>query len=175
MRPKSLLGRFLFGKWINSTLALKTAARLHRLLRSEHPTITLDVFVPVSRVPEFFDWYEREFGYFPLWCVPYRRVRDYEWVSDRFWSGLKDTLFLDLAIYGMKQKGGRNYHKLMEDKLRELGGIKTLISHNYYSRKEFWETWNEENYRKVKAITDPRNLFRDLYAKTCQAAMGVGR
>ena len=50
VRPKSLLGRFLFGKWINSTLALKTAARLHRLLRSEHPTITLDVFVPVSRV-----------------------------------------------------------------------------------------------------------------------------
>jgi hypothetical protein len=61
----------------------------------------------------------------------------------------------------------------MEDKLRELGGIKTLISHNYYSRDEFWQTWNKRNYDTVKRITDPHNVFRDLYTKTCKAAMGV--
>jgi hypothetical protein len=25
----------------------------------------------------------------------------------------------------------------------------------------------------VKALTDPRNVFRDLYVKTCRAAMGI--
>src|SRR6185369_4716125 len=90
-----------------------------------------------------------------------------------FYAGLQDELFLDLAIYGMKQNGDRNYHKLMEDKLRELGGMKTLIAHNYYSRDEFWQTWNKPNYDAVKAITDPDNIFRDLYTKTCKAAMGV--
>ena len=35
---------------------------------------------------------------------------------------------------------------MIEEKLRELGGIKTLISHNYYSRDEFWSIWNKRNY-----------------------------
>jgi hypothetical protein len=41
------------------------------------------------------------------------------------------------------------------------------------SRDEFWQTWNKANYDAVKAITDPDNLFRDLYTKTCKAAMGI--
>jgi hypothetical protein len=32
--------------------------------------------------------------------------------------------------------------------------------------------WNRRNYSAVKAITDPDNVFRDLYSKTCRAAMG---
>jgi hypothetical protein len=62
---------------------------------------------------------------------------------------------------------------MMEEKLRELGGIKTLISHNYYGEAEFWQIFNKQNYDAVKAITDPKNLFRDLYTKTCRAAMGL--
>jgi hypothetical protein len=62
---------------------------------------------------------------------------------------------------------------MIEEKLRELGGVKTLISHNYYSQDEFWQIWNKDNYERVKAITDPKNVFRDLYTKTCRAAMGI--
>jgi FAD/FMN-containing dehydrogenase len=157
---------------LSSTHVLKLAAKLHWLLRSEKPTITLDVFVPFSKVPEFLTWYEREFGFFPLWCVPYRRVHDYEWLSDDYWRGLSDDMFLDLAIYGMRQKGDKNYHRIMEQKLRELGGIKTLIAHNYYPEDEFWSIFNKRNYDAVKGVTDPKNLFRDLYTKTCKAIMG---
>jgi FAD/FMN-containing dehydrogenase len=157
---------------LSSTYLLKLAAKLHWLLPREKPTITLDVFVPFSKVPEFLVWYEREFGFFPLWCVPYRRVHDYEWLADEYWSALKDDMFLDLAIYGMKQKGDKNYHRLMEVKLRELGGIKTLIAHNYYPEAEFWSIFNKRNYDAVKRITDPKHLFRDLYTKTCKAVMG---
>lgn len=79
----------------------------------------------------------------------------------------------DLAIHGMEQRGGGNYHKLMEEKLLQLGGIKTLISHNYYSEEEFWTIWNRDSYRKVKALTDPQNRFRDLHPKTCRASQGL--
>ena len=173
VRPKSFVGRLLFGKLLASSQWLRIAEKLHFLLSSKHPTITLDVFVPFSKVPEFLSWYEREVGYFPLWCVPYKRVHDYEWLTDSYWASLGDTLFLDLAIYGMKQRGTTNYHRLIEQKLRELGGIKTLIAHNYYSEDEFWSIWNKPNYDAVKAITDPKNLFRDLYTKTCKATMGL--
>jgi len=172
VHPKSFLGRLLFGKLLDSGTVMRAADKLRRFIDSEHPTVIVDVFLPLSKVGDFLVWYERELGHFPLWCVPYRRVRDYEWIADSFYAGLDDELFLDLAIYGMKQTDGRNYHKLIEDKLRELGGIKTLISHNYYSRDEFWSTWNKRNYDLVKAITDPHNVFRDLYTKTCRAAMG---
>ena len=36
-----------------------------------------------------------------------------------------------------------------------IGGIKTLISSNYYSESDFWKIWNKENYDKVKGKTDP--------------------
>ena len=174
VHPRSFLGRLFFGKFLDSGTVLRAAERLHKLvLDDERPDVILDVFLPFSKVNEFLVWYEREFNYFPLWVVPYRRVRDYEWIDDSFYAGMEDELFLDLAIYGMKQDGTKNYHKLMEDKLRELGGIKTLISHNYYSRDEFWSTWNKRNYDAVKRITDPNNVFRDLYTKTCKAAMGI--
>ena len=61
---------------------------------------------------------------------------------------------------------------MMEHKLREIGGLKTLISHNYDPEADFWKTWNRANRDAVKARIDPRNVFRTLYAKTCQAAMG---
>ncbi len=173
VRPKSLVGRLLLGRVLDSGTTLRLAERLHWMFDDKHPTITLDVFVPFSKLEEFLAWYEQTFHYYPLWVVPYRRVHDYEWLDESFYANLQDELFVDLAIYGMKQTGDVNYHKLMEDKLRELGGVKTLISHNYYSRDEFWSTWNKRNYDAVKGITDPDNMFRDLYTKTCKTAMGV--
>jgi FAD/FMN-containing dehydrogenase len=172
VRPSSFIGRLLFGKLMSSTRWLWLGDKLHWLLRTKRPTVTLDVFVPVSKVPAFMTWYQQAIGYFPLWCVPYKRVRDYPWLQDDYWANLPDHMFLDLAIYGLRQHGKVNVHRLIEDKLRELGGVKTLIAHNYYSPEEFWSIWNRRNYDAVKAITDPDNVFRDLYEKTCKAAMG---
>jgi FAD/FMN-containing dehydrogenase len=172
VRPSSFVGRLLFGKLLASTQWLTIGNKLHWLLPSKRPTVTLDVFVPFSKVPEFLAWYQRELDFFPLWCVPYKRVHDYEWLHDSYWQQLPDDMFLDLAIYGLRQTGDRNVHRMIEDKLRAIGGIKTLIAHNYYGEDEFWQIWNKPNYDAVKAVTDPHNLFRDLYAKTCRAAMG---
>ncbi len=79
---------------------------------------------------------------------------------------------VDIAIYGMKQRGETNYYRLMEEKLQELNGIKTLISYNYYPEDEFWKIFHRPNFEAVKAITDPNNIFRNLYEKTCRASMG---
>jgi FAD/FMN-containing dehydrogenase len=173
VHPRSFVGRLLFGKLAGSQNVLRLADKLPFLFRSKHPTITLDVFLPASTLHEFMTWFERHLGHFPLWCVPYRRVHDYEWLDDAFYADMKDQMFFDIAIYGMKQPRGVNVHRMIEEKLIELGGVKTLISHNYYSRDEFWSIWNKRNYDRVKQLTDPRNVFRDLYTKTCRAAMGL--
>jgi FAD/FMN-containing dehydrogenase len=173
VHPKSFLGRLLLGKFLGSSEILRLAEKLRFfLLSDERPDVTVDTFLPFSRLKEFLEWYAVDFGHFPLWCVPYRRVHDYEWLSDRFWKGISDQLMVDIAIYGMKQRGETNYYRLLEEKLRELQGVKTLISYNYYQEDEFWEIFNRDNFQAVKAVTDPDNIFRDLYQKTCRAAMG---
>jgi FAD/FMN-containing dehydrogenase len=172
VRPKSWLGRLLFGKLMASSQWLALGDKLNWALPKQKPTVTLDTFVPFSKVGELMRWFDREFAFYPLWVVPYRRVHDYEWLADDYWKQLGDDLFLDIAIYGMRQKGERNAHRMIEEKLREIGGIKTLISHNYYPEAEFWQIFNRKNYDAVKQRTDPRNLFRDLYTKMCVAAMG---
>jgi FAD/FMN-containing dehydrogenase len=173
VQPRSFLGRLLFGKLMTSTRWLELAHAMPWLLRTDRPTITLDVFVPMSKLPALLAWCDRELGFYPLWCVPYRRVRDYEWLDDSFYAGLADQLFIDIAIYGMRPPAGRNYYRAIEHQLRELGGVKTLISHNFYEEEEFWSIWNRRNYNTVKALTDPRNRLRDLYTKTCKTAMGI--
>jgi FAD/FMN-containing dehydrogenase len=173
VHPKSFIGRLLLGKILDSGTTLRLADKLNFMFKTDRPTVILDVFLPFSQAPAFMAWFEQEIGHFPLWCVPYKRVHDYEWLDNSFYANMKDELFLDLAIYGMEQPEGKNIHRMIEEKLRELGGVKTLISHNYYSQEEFWQIWNKDNYEKVKAITDPKNVFRDLYTKTCRAAMGI--
>lgn len=172
VRPNSFLGRLLLGRFLSSHDFLRAAQRLHWFLPAIKPTVTLDVFVPFSKVPEFLEWYRAEVGHFPLWCVPYRRVHDYEWTDAAHWAKSRDSMFVDLAIYGLKAPDTRAVHRKVEKKLAELGGIKTLIDHNYYEEDEFWSIWSRPNYQAVKAITDPDNLLRDLYSKTCKAVMG---
>jgi FAD/FMN-containing dehydrogenase len=170
--PRSFLGRLFFGKFINSSNTLMFVKNFRRLIPPDRIPVTVDVFIPFSKVGVFMDWYREEMDHFPLWCVPYRLVRKYEWISDELSGNIKDELFLDLAIYGMKKKKERNYYRILEQELMRIGGIKTLISGNYYSPDEFWQLWNRRNYDIVKRRTDPDNIFRDLYTKTCRAAMG---
>lgn len=174
VHPKSLLGRLLFGKFLGSNEILRVAEKARWLLLDDkRPTVTVDTFLPYSRLKEFLLWWEAECGHFPLWCVPYKRVHDYEWLSDDFWQGMgKEELLIDIAIYGMKQPPGTNTYRLLEEKLQQLNGIKTLISYNYYPEDEFWQIFHRENFETVKAVTDPNNIFRNLYEKTCRASMG---
>jgi len=173
VHPKSFLGRLLFGKFVGSSEILRLAEKLRWfLLSDDRPDVTVDTFLPFSRLKEFLEWYAVDFKHFPLWVVPYRRVHDYEWLTDRFWRGVDDPLLIDIAIYGMKQRGDTNYYRLMEEKLQQLNGVKTLISYNYYAEDEFWQIFNRDNFEAVKAITDPDNIFRDLYQRTCRAMMG---
>lgn len=173
VHPKSYVGRLLFGKLLDSSTLLRIVDKLHMFLSPDRPNVTLDVFLPSTKLPDFLEWYEDAIDFFPLWFVPYRRVRDYEWIADGYLEHAKDDdMFVDIAIYGCEQAPGRNYYREIEEKLVLLSGIKTLISHNFFDEKTFWKVWNKPNYEAAKKILDRRNLQRDLYEKTCRATQG---
>src|SRR3989339_781458 len=171
--PKSFLGRLFFGKFIDSARVLSLVNKFQKIISAKKIPITVDTFIPFSRITDFMEWYKKEINFFPLWCVPYKLVRQYEWLDKNFREKIKDELFLDIAIYGMKKKDRKNYYKLIEDKLIEIGAIKTLISTNYYKEEDFWKIWNKDYYDKLKKQTDPNNIFRNLYTKTCKTMRGV--
>jgi FAD/FMN-containing dehydrogenase len=173
VHPKNPLGRLLVGRLMHSDRVLRLAERFRRFRTTERPDITVDLFVPFSALDGFMAWYAEHLSHYPLWVVPYRRVRDYEWIAPAVFDGVDDPLFVDLAIYGMKQPAGRNIYAEIERKLPAFRGIKTLISYNYYDRATFWSIWNRESYEAVKRLTDPHHAFRDLYDKTCRAARGL--
>jgi hypothetical protein len=74
VHPKSAVGRLLFGKFLQSERLLRIAQKFPKLLPADRPDVTVDLFIPFSRFDAFLEWYERTIGFFPLWCVPYRRV-----------------------------------------------------------------------------------------------------
>jgi hypothetical protein len=173
VHPKSFLGRLFLGKVVSSANLLRCAEVFNRFLSASRPTVTVDLFLPQAKVEAFMGWYDATIGHYPLWCVPYRRVRDYEWIAAGYLDGIESEMFIDIAIYGLEQPDGRNYYKEIEDQLLRVQGIKTLISHNFYDEPTFWSIWNKPNYDAAKAVTDPRNLLRGLYDKTCRAARGL--
>ncbi len=173
VHPKSFLFRLLFGKIINSNSILMLANTFKKLIPSFLIPVTVDTFIPFSRIDEFMPWYVKEINHFPLWCVPYKIMHPYEWVATAFLDQVHDELYLDIALYGMRKKNPEHYYRIIEKELVKLGAIKTLISTNYYTEKEFWSIWNRENFAMVKKRTDPENILRGLYEKTCRASRGL--
>lgn len=171
--PKSFLGRLFFGKLLGSTNVLRLVEVFHKFIPSDRIPVTIDLFIPFSKVTDFFAWYNKEMNHYPLWWVPYKIVRHYEWINPELFNGMNDELFIDVAIYGMKKRSDKNYYRMLEEKLMEIHGIKTLISNNFYTEEEFWKSWNKKNYDEVKRITDPKNIFRGLYEKTCKTMRGL--
>jgi hypothetical protein len=159
--------RKLFGPFfLGSDNILSWAERLPFLVNREKPDVVVDVFIPAGNAARFYEWYLHTFNYFPLWIVPYKCKKFYPWMNPSHVKGLPDTRLIDFAIYGFKQpRNGKNYYKLLEDKVQELKGFKALITHNYYKEDDFWRIYNKKGYLKSKERLDPHNIFNDIYNK----------
>jgi FAD binding domain len=133
----------------------------------KRPDVIVDVFVPSKKFSEFWAWYKNEFNFFPLWIVPYKMPAGiYPWISPSHARKTGENFIIDAAIYGKKNhEADRDLAKMLEEKVFELGGIKTLISKNYYTRERFAEIYNLELYNTIKQKTDPKNLFGTVYER----------
>jgi hypothetical protein len=161
---RRLVGKHLLG----STNLLAWSRRLRPIMKHiRYPFVILDVFIPSNRFLDFYEWYERTVDHYPLWLVPYRTPHGpYPWLDDAYAARIGTDLFIDCAVYGKRNPvRGPNYYRLLEDKTRELHGIKTLISENHYDERTFWSIYNKAHYDQVKHETDPGNLLRGLYEK----------
>ena len=162
--PRLVVGKAVLG----STNVIRLTRNFLPLFRigKRRPDLVVDVFIPHLRFGEFFDWYAKSFDYWPLWIVPYRAPNLYPWLADEHTQRMGSPFLIDCAVYGMgNNEPDRDYSELLEKKVFELGGIKTLISRNHYDRETFWSIYSKPRHDAARKRLDPDGVFGDFYEK----------
>ncbi len=142
--------------------------RLNRLRGLDPESVIQDVDIPLARAPEFLDFFHREIGILPIWICPIHAWRRdarftlYPMDPDRWYVNFG---FWDVVRSRERHPPG-HFNRKVEDKVGELGGIKSLYSDAYYDRETFWAIYNGPAYRRLKERYDPDGRLPDLYDKT---------
>jgi FAD/FMN-containing dehydrogenase len=129
-----------------------------------------DIEVPVDRVAEFIEFLDDRTGIQPVWMCPLKQ-RDPHATWDLYALD-PATLYVNVGFWSTavlppgEQDGFHN--RAIEEKVRELGGRKSLYSTAFYPEDEFWATYGGETYELLKKTYDPEGRLLDLYAKTVQ-------
>lgn len=139
----------------------------NRLARRHSESVIQDVDIPIENAPAFLEFFDRTIGIRPLWVCP---IGSYDQAA-RYPLYPIDTgkLFVNFGfwdvVYSRDKKPAGYYNRLVEDKVEELGGIKSLYSDSYYERDKFWNLYNQPAYRALKEKYDPQARLKDLYDK----------
>lgn len=137
--------------------------------------VVQDIEVHIDEIVDFLEWFLDEIPIEPIWLCPLRLREplppgadpDRPWplyplepretyVNVGFWSAVP------------KQPGqieGRA-NRLIEEKVSELGGHKSLYSEAFYERAEFDELYGGIHLEKYKSRYDPEDRLLGLYDKT---------
>lgn len=135
--------------------------------------VVQDIEVPIENTTAYLEWFLQNIPIEPIWLCPLR-LRDPSlpgadparpwplyplephrtYVNVGFWSAVPVT---------PGDPGHTN--KMIEAKVAELDGHKSLYSESFYSPEDFDELYGGEQYRLLKKRYDPRGRLLDLYAK----------
>jgi hypothetical protein len=147
--PFNRITRYLLDPLMN------TRTMIHALHRSglSSQAIIQDVAIPYRNAEHFIRWTDERTGLWPLWLCPVKPSPNDE---KNFSMGriIGQEMLLDVGIWGM---GPRDPHKFislnrdLEAKVEELGGVKCLYAHAYYTEDEFWRIYDENKYRELRS------------------------
>jgi FAD/FMN-containing dehydrogenase len=165
--PRKYLRSDVYRKVVALDRRYELSARVDKLrkLPPREPVIQ-DVEIPVERLAEFLDFFDRDIGISPVWLCPLR-LREHEgWP---LYPMKPDRLYVNVGFWATVEMGpgdtAGHHNRLIERKVTDLGGHKSLYSDSYFDEDEFWLAYDGETYRKLKATYDPNGRLPDLYAK----------
>ena len=122
--------------------------------------------VPLARAAEFLEFHARHIGIRPLWICPIvprenaarfalYPLRAETYVNFGFWDVIRTR---DAQPPG-------HFNRMIEDKVIELGGIKSLYSQSFFARQDFDRAYGGDAYYRLKEKYDPGRVFPELYDK----------
>jgi delta24-sterol reductase len=168
--PFNRITRFLLDPFMYSR------TMVHALHRSgiASKTIIQDYGVPYDAAEEFVRWTDERTGIWPLWLCPVKSAPQGE---RSFSQGniIKDDILLDIGIWDMGPAEPHAFIKLNRDfeaKVTELGGMKCLYAHAYYTEQEFWDIYDEKKYKELRSRYHAESL-PSVYDKVKVDLQGV--
>jgi FAD/FMN-containing dehydrogenase len=140
--------------------------KLEGLLGLHAESVIQDVDVPLPRAAEFLGFYAEEIALWPQWICPIGPQPH----SGRFsLYPVRDEWYVNFGFWDVKRTREAHppghFNRMIERKVNELGGIKSLYSDSFFPEAEFASLYGGEFFRKLKAKYDAGGAFPDLYAK----------
>jgi FAD/FMN-containing dehydrogenase len=139
---------------------------VERLMGLHSESVIQDVDIPLARAAEFLEFYAKEIALWPQWVCPI----GFHGAEQKFrLYPAKPGFYINFGFWDVKRTKeahpAGHFNRLIERKVAELGGIKSLYSDSYFSPQEFSTSYGGEFFKKLKAKYDPAGAFPDLYAK----------
>ncbi|KAF2192383.1 FAD-binding domain-containing protein [Zopfia rhizophila CBS 207.26] len=158
--PFNALTRYLLDPFMRTRVVNHA---LHRSRLAEKAIIQ-DLGVPYDGAEEFVQFIDEKCGFWPLWLCPVKAPQALE--KKCFWTGRKELglpdVLLDIGVWGMGPDDQTEFIKLnreIENKVRELGGLKCLYARAYYTESEFWNIYDEAWYKSVRRKYNAEGLM----------------
>jgi FAD/FMN-containing dehydrogenase len=146
---------------------IKTVAKI-RVKEVKREAVIQDVEIPMDRAEEFIKWFKKSIGISPVWVCPTKSTT-HNWPYSLYPMNPK-KMYINFGFWdSVPSKSNAEasyYNKRIEQKVRELDGMKSLYSESFYEREQFEEIYNYKEYKKLKSLYDPEAYFKDLYDKT---------
>ena len=129
--------------------------------------VVQDIEVPIERCSEFLTWFLENVPIEPVWLCPLRLRDDGGWP---LYPIRPHHTYVNVGFWSSVPAGPEDGHtnKLIERKVSDLDGHKSLYSDSYYTPDEFDALYGGEAYKTVKKTYDPDSRLLDLYAKAVQ-------
>lgn len=166
--PRRLRRSSFYWKLIGYDQRFDIADRLEkRAGRPPLERVVQDIEVPLGRTAEFVDWFLENVPIEPIWLCPLRLRDEAGWP---LYPIAPHQTYVNIGFWSSVPVGPEEGHtnRLIERKVSELDGHKSLYSDAYYSHEEFDQLYGGENYKTVKKAYDPDSRLLDLYAKAVQ-------
>ncbi len=139
--------------------------KLERVVGLHSESVIQDVDIPLARAAEFLDFYAREIALWPQWVCPI----GFNSKNHFTLYPVKKEWYVNFGFWDVKRTReahpAGHFNRMLERKVGELGGIKSLYSDSFFSEDEFARAYGGDAYRNLKMKYDPQGVFAGLYEK----------
>lgn len=165
--PFNRISRYLLDYFMH------TRVMYHALHASGHASkyMIQDLLLPENTAGDFIEFVDESLGFYPLWLCPFTVKKElalhpripHNEKNNEQTKGAKARNFVNVGVWG---PGSTNFvrfveqNRLLEHKVRELGGIKWLYAQAYYTEDEFNEIYDRKWY------DDLRDRYHATYLPT---------
>ena len=143
----------------------KFAEKLN-LMRKDSESVIQDVEIPEENAGKFLSFFMDKIGIFPIWICPVKNL-DRKKKFDLYITDNRKISF-NFGFWDMIKSDKKDgfFNRIIEKKVLELKGKKSLYSNSFYPEKEFWKIYNGKKYFILKRKYDPKGVFLNLYEKS---------